>query len=155
MQGTQETRVWSLSQEDPLEEEMATHFSIPAWKIPWTEEPGRLWFMGLQRVRQNLATEHYLSIYHSFFLYIWLSWWSLKFECECMCMHVCVCSALSCAQLFATQGLLLTRFLCPWNFPDKNSGVGCFFPLQGIFSARGLNPYLQYVLHWPVDSFAF
>ena len=37
--------VQSLGQEDPLEEEMATHFSIPAWEIPWTEEPGRLQFM--------------------------------------------------------------------------------------------------------------
>ena len=39
----QETRVHSLGQEDPLEEEMATHFSILAWKIPWTEEPGGLY----------------------------------------------------------------------------------------------------------------
>ena len=41
-----------------LEEEMATHSSILAWKIPWTEEPGGLQSMGLQRVRHNLATEH-------------------------------------------------------------------------------------------------
>ena len=40
----------SLGQEDPLEEEMATHSSILAWKIPWTEEPSRLQFMGQQRV---------------------------------------------------------------------------------------------------------
>ena len=46
----QETRVRSLGWEDPLEEEMATHSSIHAWKIPWTEEPGRLQSMGLQRV---------------------------------------------------------------------------------------------------------
>ena len=44
------TRVRSLSQEDPLEKEMATHSSTLAWKIPWTEEPGRLQSMGLQRV---------------------------------------------------------------------------------------------------------
>ena len=42
----QETQVQSLGQEDPLEEEMATHSSILAWRIPWTEEPGRLWFIG-------------------------------------------------------------------------------------------------------------
>ena len=42
MQETQETQVWSLGQEDPLDEEMATHSSILAWKIPGTEEPGRL-----------------------------------------------------------------------------------------------------------------
>ena len=42
----QETRVWSLSQEDPLEKEMATQTSNLAWKIPWTEEPGWLQSMG-------------------------------------------------------------------------------------------------------------
>ena len=47
---TWETWVRSLGQEDPLEKEMATHSSILAWKIPWTEEPGRLQSMGLQRV---------------------------------------------------------------------------------------------------------
>ena len=46
----EETRVQSLGQEDPLEKEMATHSSILAWKIPWTEEPGRLQSMGSQRV---------------------------------------------------------------------------------------------------------
>ena len=49
----QETRVQSLGWEDPLEKEMATHSSILAWKIPWTEEPGRLQSMGLQRVRHD------------------------------------------------------------------------------------------------------
>ena len=48
-----ETRVQSLGQEDLLEKEMATHSSILAWKIPWTEEPGRLQSMGLQRVRHD------------------------------------------------------------------------------------------------------
>ena len=46
----QETWVQSLGQEDPLEKEMGTHSSTPAWKIPWTEEPGRLQSMGSQRV---------------------------------------------------------------------------------------------------------
>ena len=45
-----ETGVGSLGSEDPLEKEMVTHSSILAWKIPWTEEPGGLQFMGLQRV---------------------------------------------------------------------------------------------------------
>ena len=53
----QEIRVWSLSGEDPLEQEMATHSSILAWKIPWTEEPGRLQSMGSQRVRHDWVTE--------------------------------------------------------------------------------------------------
>ena len=46
----QETRVQSLGWEDPLEKEMATHSSTVAWKIPWTEEPGKLQPMGSQRV---------------------------------------------------------------------------------------------------------
>ena len=45
-----ETRVQSLGREDPLEKAMATHSSTLAWKIPWMEEPGRLQFMGSQRV---------------------------------------------------------------------------------------------------------
>ena len=49
--------VQSLGQEDSLEESMATHSSILARRIPWTEEPGRLQFMGLQRVRHDLVTE--------------------------------------------------------------------------------------------------
>ena len=47
----QETPVRFLGQEDPLEEEMATHSSILAWEIPWTEEPDELQSMGSQRVR--------------------------------------------------------------------------------------------------------
>ena len=46
----QETQVQSLGQEDPLENRMATHSSILAWRIPWTEEPGGLQSMGSQRV---------------------------------------------------------------------------------------------------------
>ena len=48
-----ETRVQSLGREDPLEKEMATHSTILAWRIPWTEEPGRLQSTGSQRVRHN------------------------------------------------------------------------------------------------------
>ena len=48
----QEMQVGSLGQEDPLEEEMATQFTIPAWRLPWAEEPGRLQFIGSQTVRQ-------------------------------------------------------------------------------------------------------
>ena len=50
MQEMQETRVRSLGQEDPLEEEMATYSRILAWRIPWAEEPGGLQSMGSHRV---------------------------------------------------------------------------------------------------------
>ena len=58
-------QVQSLGQEDSPEEGMATHSSILAWRIPWTEEPGRLWSTGLQRVRHdwsNLACRHIKGI---------------------------------------------------------------------------------------------
>ena len=56
-----ETQVPSLGWEDPLEKEMATHSSTLAWKIPWTEEPGRLQSMGSQRVGHDSATSLSLS----------------------------------------------------------------------------------------------
>ena len=59
----QETWVQSLSQEDPLEKRMATHSSILAWRIPWTEEHGGVQSMELQRVRQDWVTNNF--IYHS------------------------------------------------------------------------------------------
>ena len=61
-----ETWVWSLGWEDLLEKGMATHSSITTWRIPWTEEPGRLQCMGLQRVRQ-LSNLQFFSLGNSSF----------------------------------------------------------------------------------------
>ena len=58
----QETWVQFLGQEDPLEEGMATLSSLLAWRIPWTEEPGRLQSTGLQRVEHNLALNNCFTI---------------------------------------------------------------------------------------------
>ena len=52
----QETQVQSLGREDPLEKGMATNSCILAWRIPWTEEPGQLQSIGLQRVGHDLVT---------------------------------------------------------------------------------------------------
>ena len=59
----QETWVQSLGQEDPLEKEMATHSSILAWRIPWTEEPGGPQFMGSQRVGHDWTTNTFTFIF--------------------------------------------------------------------------------------------
>ena len=56
MQETLETRIRSLGQEDPMEEELATHSSVLAWRISQTEEPGRLQSMELHRVGQHWVT---------------------------------------------------------------------------------------------------
>ena len=58
MQEMQERRVWSLHQKDPLEEGVATHSSILAWEIPWTEESGRLQSRGSEESRHEWATEY-------------------------------------------------------------------------------------------------
>ena len=62
----QETWVWSLGQEDPLEKGMAIHSSILAWRIPWAEESGSLWSRGSQRVRHDWVTNTLTSF--TFFL---------------------------------------------------------------------------------------
>ena len=64
-----ETWVWSLGWEDPLEKEMTTHSSILAWKISWTQEPGGLQSMGLQRVGHNWVTNTYLMTHNPSYNY--------------------------------------------------------------------------------------
>ena len=57
-----------------------------------------------------------------------------------------------CSVLSLCDPMKPNRFLCPWDFPDKNTGVGCHFLLQGSFSTQGWNPHLLRLLHWQVDS---
>ena len=88
MQETQETWVWSLGWEDPLEKEMATHSSILAWRIPWTEEPGGLQSMGTQSVRHDQAHMHAHAgwCWQSFALLC--AWWHRS--SLCLHLHVAV-----------------------------------------------------------------
>ena len=67
-----ETQVRSLSQEDPLEKEMAIHSSTVAWKIPWTEEPGTLQSMGSQRVGHDWATSHHTTHTSKYYSQQWI-----------------------------------------------------------------------------------
>ena len=60
--------------------------------------------------------------------------------------------SLSRVWLFATHGLWPARFLCPWDFPGKNAGVGCHFLLQGIFLTQESIPHIMSLLHWQADS---
>ena len=62
MPARQETLVQSLGQEDPLEKGVATHSSILAWRIPWTEGSGGLWSMGSQRVGYNWSMHAYSDV---------------------------------------------------------------------------------------------
>ena len=76
---TRETQVRYLGWEDPLEKEMATHSSIPAWRILWIEEPGRLQFTGSQRVRHDFASS--LHILSGMIVIMWVArlWMDLIF----------------------------------------------------------------------------
>ena len=74
----QETQVQSLGWEDLLEKEMATHSSIPAWRIPWTEVPDRLQSMGSQRVGHNFKTSDIVF----FVLNLYLLLYSFSFSAE-------------------------------------------------------------------------
>ena len=86
-------------------------------------------------------------------------WWNNKhrnirsnlgMDCMCSCVCVCVCVCLlSCVWLFVTHGLSPARLFCPWDSPDKNTGAGCRFLLQGIFPTQRLNLCL---LHWQAHS---
>ena len=88
----------------------------------WTRRPGMLQFMGSQRVRHGWATE--------------LNW------TEPVCIQSCLilCGTMDC----------ITRFFCPRNFPGKNTGTGCRFLFQGIFTTLRSNLHLWQLLYWQV-----
>ena len=78
-------QVWSLGREDPLGEGMADHCSIPAWEIPWTEEPGGLQSMGSQRVGHNWSDlAHTHTLYFSRYCTVRSERFSLFFVFVCM-----------------------------------------------------------------------
>ena len=81
----QETRVQSLGQEDPLEESMATHCSILAWRIPRTKEPGGLQFMELQRVVHNWVPNIFTFTSN---IYIYLYFIHSSFDWHLGCFHI-------------------------------------------------------------------
>ena len=64
-----------------------------------------------------------------------------------LCVHA---KLLQLGPTLQPYGLQPARLLCPWDFPRKNTGVGCHAMLQGIFPTQGLNPHLLCLLHWQV-----
>ena len=119
----QGTWVQSLGQEDPLEKEMATHSSILAWKIPWTEEPAWLQSIGSQRVGDNWRTNTSLHL-----------------------------SCFSHVQLFATLRTVAHQALLSMRFSRQDTEVDCNFLLQGILLTRESNLCLLCNPHWQVCS---
>ena len=119
----QELWVWSLGQEDPLEKGMATHSSILAWRIPWTEEPGGLQPVWLQRVEQDWATNTFTFFTETVVLIdTWVvrrsslethlghchQWWSGDHDC----LYLFLSSCLSFLSLLPS--FLLSPPMIPW-----------------------------------------
>ena len=133
----QEIQVWSVGRENTLEEEMATHSSILAWEIPWTEDPGGLQSLGSQRVEHNLATEHkpgitlcfrYLKSDWAYVIYLVMKFFLQKSISGLIICYIsgscCCCLVALCVQLFATpwtaahQGSLSLTISCQ-NLPSS------------------------------------
>ena len=102
----QETWVRPLAGEDSLEEGMATHSSILAWRILWTEEPGKLQFMGLQKVGHDWATKHTLLVSVS----------SVTLQVSCPCLYMSW-SLVSC-----WGRLLVLEILAEWLTDSRAQG---------------------------------
>ena len=116
----QETQVQYVVPKNPLEKEMATHSSILAWKIPWTEKSGGLQSMGSQRVGHDLVTKPPPSP-----TYITGLGWI--FNMDYMLRNSVVSDHLQ------PHGLQPTKLLYPWDFPGQNPGVGCHFLLHYMY----------------------
>ena len=132
---------------------MATHSSTLAWKIQWTEEPGRLQSMGSRGVAKS-RTERL----HFHFSLSCIGEGNGN-PLQCSCLENPRDGGAGWAAIYGvTQGrtrlkrLSSSRLLCPWDSPGKNTGVGCHPLLQGIFPTQGSNPRLLCLLHWQVGS---
>ena len=124
----------SLGQQDPLEEEMATHCSILAWKIPGTGEPGGLQSMGLQRVRHVLATE--CACYRK-----------VQMNILSNSMHTHIHSHICIHVHMASQVVLVVKNL-PVTAEDVRKDVGSI-PRSGRSPGGGHGNPLQYFLSVP------
>ena len=133
------TRVRSLGWEDPLEKKMAIHSSTIAWKIPWTEDPGRLQSMGSQRVGHDWATSH--SFIHQFSSVVQLcptlcnpnGLQHARLSCLPPTPRSCSNSCPSSWWCHPTISSTVTRFSsCPQSFPASES-----FPVSQFFASGG------------------
>ena len=125
----QEMRGQSLSRQDPLEKEMATHSSTLAWEILWTAEPGGLQSLGSQKeseTTEQLNNNRSGGVSSIFCSVLVISFWRRQWP--------------------PTPVLLpgKSHGWRSWWATGKNTGVGCHFLLQGIFPTQGLNPGLSH-----------
>ena len=140
----QETQVWSLGWEDPLEEEMTNHSSILAWRIPWTEEPGGLQSMELQRVEQDWETyththTHTVDLQCCVTLRCTAQWFKHIFVSMYLFIPFHILSS------YATAATAKSLQSCP-TLCDPTDGSPPGSPIPGILQAR--------TLEWVAVSFS-
>ena len=108
----------------------------------------------MSKIFQNLGPN---SIFKEFLAEI-LDWVFSQYSIRanmywtCVCMGACMLSCQIVSNSLQPHGLQPKRILCPWDFPGKNTGVGCHFLLQGILLTQGSNPHLLCLLHWQTGS---
>ena len=139
----QETWVQSLGREDPLKKEMVTHSSTLAQRIPWTEAPGGLRAIGLQRVRHTEQLDFHI---HTFTTWRGHRAFCPQSDLYPKCVHAC--SVTSVVSDSVTPGTVAHHAPLSMRF----SGVDCHAFLQGIFPTQGSNPRLLCLLHWEAGS---
>ena len=126
----QKTWIQSLGREDTLEKGMATHSSILAWRIPWTEKPGRLQSMGSKRVRQDGATNTVQANFYSTFLDLMWYGWEIWL---CMCGWVCLYSL----PINATSKFSCFSLIPILKMPTLSKGIEYFISIS-IWSMKKL-----------------
>ena len=135
----QEFWVWSLGWEDPLKNRMATHSSILARRVPWTEEPGRLQSMGLQRVGHDWVTNTF-TVCIPWFPFLsgpWKLWKELfsLYECKQMTGIYIFCLSVRISADCYTRGPL---WCCSWGTSTHISKTGSSNSHSGLCSCRRL-----------------
>ena len=149
----QEIWIPSLCQEDPLEKGMATHSSILAWRIPWTEESGGLQSTGLQRAGHDWATNTHTYLPEKDTIIV-IRDGSKSVRILCLCVmgrewdYVHLYKRKWKVNVLVAQSCLTLCDPMDWNSPNKNTGVGCHSLLQGIFLTQVLHSSLLNLLHY-------
>ena len=130
----QETQVWSLGQEDPLEEGMAIHFSILALRILWTEVTGRLQFMGLQTIRHD--------------------WAANTFNKVCMLFYNCYSTSLQLSRsgyTSSTKGIWCLKDLILRHFHGNTEHKTLRLDLRVLFCKTTYKIHIFSTLNWVAD----
>ena len=114
-----------------------------------------------ERLNNNRHSKEYIMVCSWFFSLRSISWWSDSINIERWSSFIFMAAQYSigsmCAQLlshawlFATPWTIAHQAPCPWDFPGKNTGVGCHFLLQGIFLTQGSNLHLLHLVPWQAD----